>query len=192
MKNTNRLKLLLNLYKFFKPKLYKKMILTGRLFEFLTKEYDEELKIEKKHYVEASYLCNIGFLGIDEFLNHENFDKDSSLDLIKNHVMLSCDFLEKNDFEEAARIVELHHELPNGMGYLKIQLQDKLIAYLNIADEFIDLTIDYYKNTPLQIASGACKIILGKYKNSNLIPRDELTQIENNLILFHERFILNV
>jgi len=192
MKNTNRLKLLLNLYKYFKPKLYKKMILTGRLFEFLTKEYDEELKIEKKHYVEASYLCNIGFLGIDEFLNHENLDKDSSLDLIKNHVMLSCDFLEKNDFEEAARIVELHHELPNGMGYLKIQLQDKLIAYLNIADEFIDLTIDYYKNTPLQIASGACKIILGKYKNSNLIPRDELTQIENNLILFHERFILNV
>mgnify|MGYP000929437840 CR=1 FL=1 len=192
MKNTNRLKLLLNLYKFFKPKLYKKMILTGRLFEFLTKEYDEELKIEKKHYVEASYLCNIGFLGIDEFLNHENFDKDSSLDLIKNHVMLSCDFLEKNDFEEAARIVELHHELPNGMGYLKIQLQDKLIAYLNIADEFIDLTIDYYKNTPLQIASGACKIILGKYKNSNLIPKDELNQIENNLILFHERFILNV
>lgn len=192
MKNTNRLKLLLNLYKFFKPKLYKKMILTGRLFEFLTKEYDEELKIEKKHYVEASYLCNIGFLGIDEFLNHENFNKDSSLDLIKNHVMLSCDFLEKNDFEEVARIVELHHELPNGMGYLKIQLQDKLIAYLNIADEFIDLTIDYYKNTPLQIASGACKIILGKYKNSNLIPRDELNQIENNLILFHERFILNV
>lgn len=192
MKNTNRLKLLLNLYKFFKPKLYKKMILTGRLFEFLTKEYDEELKIEKKHYVEASYLCNIGFLGIDEFLNHENFNKDSSLDLIKNHVMLSCDFLEKNDFEEVARIVELHHELPNGMGYLKIQLQDKLIAYLNIADEFIDLTIDYYKNTPLQIASGACKIILGKYKNSNLIPKDELNQIENNLILFHERFILNV
>lgn len=192
MKNTNRLKLLLNLYKFFKPKLYKKMILTGRLFEFLTKEYDEELKIEKKHYVEASYLCNIGFLGIDEFLNHENFNKDSSLDLIKNHVMLSCDFLEKNDFEEAASIVELHHELPNGMGYFKVQQQDKLIAYLNIADEFIDLTIDYYKNTPLQIASGACKIILGKYKNSNLIPRDELIHIENNLILFHERFILNV
>ena len=192
MKNTNRLKLLLNLYKFFKPKLYKKMILTGRLFEFLTKEYDEELKIEKKHYVEASYLCNIGFLGIDVFLNHENFNKDSSLDLIKNHVMLSCDFLEKNDFEEAASIVELHHELPNGMGYFKVQQQDKLIAYLNIADEFIDLTIDYYKNTPLQIASGACKIILGKYKNSNLIPKDELNQIENNLILFHERFILNV
>ena len=192
MKNTNRLKLLLNLYKFFKPKLYKKMILTGRLFEFLTKEYDEELKIEKKHYVEASYLCNIGFLGIDEFLNHENFNKDSSLDLIKNHVMLSCDFLEKNDFVEAASIVELHHELPNGMGYFKVQQQDKLIAYLNIADEFIDLTIDYYKNTPLQIASGACKIILGKYKNSNLIPKDELNQIENNLILFHERFILNV
>lgn len=106
--------------------------------------------------------------------------------------MLSCDFLEKNDFEEAASIVELHHELPNGMGYFKVQQQDKLIAYLNIADEFIDLTIDYYKNTPLQIASGACKIILGKYKNSNLIPKDELNQIENNLILFHERFILNV
>ena len=90
------------------------------------------------------------------------------------------------------RSVELHHELPNGMGYFKVQQQDKLIAYLNIADEFIDLTIDYYKNTPLQIASGACKIILGKYKNSNLIPKDELNQIENNLILFHERFILNV
>ena len=102
------------------------------------------------------------------------------------------DILEKNDFEEAASIVELHHELPNGMGYFKVQQQDKLIAYLNIADEFIDLTIDYYKNTPLQIASGACKIILGKYKNSNLIPKDELNQIENNLILFHERFILNV
>lgn len=192
MKNTNRLKLLLNLYKFFKPKLYKKMILTGRLFEFLTKEYDEELKIEKKHYVEASYLCNIGFLGIDEFLHQENFKKDSSLDLIKNHVMLSCDFLEKNDFEEVVSIVKLHHELPNGMGYLKIQQQDKLIAYLNISDEFIDLTVDYYKNTPLQIASGACKMVLGKYKNNNLIPRDELNQIENNLILFYERFILNV
>ena len=25
-----------------------------------------------------------------------------------------------------------------------------------------------------------------------LIPKDELNQIENNLILFHERFILNV
>ena len=57
MKNTNRLKLLLNLYKFFKPKLYKKMILTGRLFEFLTKEYDEELKIEKKPEVKHEVIA---------------------------------------------------------------------------------------------------------------------------------------
>lgn len=34
MKNTNRSKLL-NTIKYFKPKLYKKMIFTGRLFEFL-------------------------------------------------------------------------------------------------------------------------------------------------------------
>lgn len=192
MKNTSRLKSLLNICKSFKPKLYKKMILTGRLFEFLIKEHGEDFLVDKKHYVEASYLCNIGFLGIDEFLNIENFNKSSSKDLIKNHVLMSCDFLEKNDFEEVAKIVELHHEIPNGMGYFKVQQKDKLIAYINIADEFIDLTVDYYKNTPLQIAKGASLIILSKYKNSNLIQREELVQIETNLHQFYERFILNV
>ena len=194
MKNTNRSKLLTTI-KYFKPKLYKKMIFTGRLYEFLTRKIEinpDEMTFNIKDYAEAAYLCNIGFLALDEFLYLENFNKSNSFELIKEHVSRSVDYLENNKFEEVAKIVKLHHELPNGMGYFKIQNQDKLIAYLNIADEYIDLTIDYYKNTPLQIGSTASKIVLNKYKNSTLIQKDELTEIEEDLNLFYGRYILNV
>ena len=194
MKNTNRSKLLTTI-KYFKPKLYKKMIFTGRLYEFLIRKIEinpDKMTFNIKDYAEAAYLCNIGFLALDEFFYLENFNKSNSFELIKEHVSRSVDYLENNKFEEVAKIVKLHHELPNGMGYFKIQNQDKLIAYLNIADEYIDLTIDYYKNTPLQIGSTASKIVLNKYKNSTLIQKDELTEIEEDLNLFYGRFILNV
>ena len=194
MKNSNRSKLLTTI-KYFKPKLYKKMIFTGRLYEFLIRKIEinpDKMTFNIKDYAEAAYLCNIGFLALDEFLYLENFNKSNSFELIKEHVSRSVDYLENNKFEEVAKIVKLHHELPNGMGYFKIQNQDKLIAYLNIADEYIDLTIDYYKNTPLQIGSTASKIVLNKYKNSTLIQKDELTEIEEDLNLFYGRYILNV
>lgn len=194
MKNTNQSKLLTTI-KYFKPKLYKKMIFTGRLFEFLIRNIqinNEDVSIDIKAYKEAAYLCNIGFLALDEFIYSENFNKKNSFELIKEHVSRSVDYLEKNKFENIAKIVKLHHELPNGMGYFKIQHQDKFLAYLNIADEYIDLTIDYYKNTPLQIGSVAGNLILSKYKNTNLIQKDELLVIETDLNLFYERYILNV
>ena len=78
------------------------------------------------------------------------------------------------------------------MGYFKIQQQDKFIAYINIADEFIDLTTDYYKNTSLKLASSAIRIISTKYKNSNLIQKDEWEKMEADLNYFYERNILNV
>lgn len=192
--NTNRGKLLTTI-KFFKPKLYRKMIYTGRLYEFLIRRLEKEvddLTYDIKDYIEASYLCNIGFLALDEFLYLENFNKSDSFELIKEHVVRGVDYLEKNKFENVAKIVERHHELPNGMGYFKIQQHDKLIAYINIADEFIDLTTDYYKNTPLKLASVAINLISLKYKNSNLIQKDEWENIEADLIYFYERNILNV
>ena len=194
MKNTNRSKLL-NTIKYFKPKLYKKMIFTGRLFEFLIRNLEKEINImtyEIKDYKEAALLCNIGFLALDEFLYLESFNKNHSLELIKEHVSRSTDYLEKNKFENVAKSVNLHHELPNGMGYFKIQQQDKFIAYINIADEFIDLTTDYYKNTSLKLASSAIRIISTKYKNSNLIQKDEWEKMEADLNYFYERNILNV
>ena len=78
MKNTNRSKLL-NTIKYFKPKLYKKMIFTGRLFEFLIRNLEKEINImtyEIKDYKEAALLCNIGFLALDEFLYLESFNKN--------------------------------------------------------------------------------------------------------------------
>jgi len=129
---------------------------------------------------------------LDEFLYLESFNKNHSLELIKEHVSRSTDYLEKNKFENVAKIVNLHHELPNGMGYFKIQQQDKFIAYINIADEFIDLTTDYYKNTSLKLASSAIRIISTKYKNSNLIQKDEWEKMEADLNYFYERNILNV
>ena len=194
MKNTNRGKLLTTI-KYFKPKLYKKMIYTGRLYEFLIRRIENEINImdfDIKDYKEAAYLCNIGFLALDEFLYLDNFNKSNSFELIKDHVLRSVDYLEKNKFENVAKIVNLHHELPNGMGYFKIQQQDKFIAYINIADEFIDLTTDYYKNTSLKLASSAIRIISTKYKNSNLIQKDEWEKMEADLNYFYERNILNV
>lgn len=192
--NTNRGKLLTTI-KFFKPKLYRKMIYTGRLYEFLIRSLEKEvddLTYDIKDYIEASYLCNIGFLALDEFLYLENFNKNDSLELIKEHVTRSVDYLEKNKFENVAKIVELHHELPNGMGYNKVQQQDKFIAYINIADEFIDLTMDYYKNTPLKLSKSAIKIISTKYKNSNILQKEEWEKLEADLNYFYERNILNV
>lgn len=194
MKNTNRGKLL-NIIKYFKPKLYRKMVYTGRLYEFLIRNIEKEENVmayDIKDYKEASYLCNIGLLALDEFMYSDSFNKSHNLELIKEHVLRSVDYLEKNKFENVAKIVMLHHELPNGMGYLKIQQQDKFIAYINIADEFIDLTTEYYKNIPLKISSVAIKTIFDKYKNSNLIQKDELELIEEDLNLFYERYILNV
>lgn len=193
--NTNRGKLL-NTIKFFKPKLYRKMIYTGRLYEFLIRELEETLSEDSKYslkdYKEAAYLCNIGFMSLEESLYLESFNKNHSLGLIKEHVSRSVDYLEKNKFEMVAEIVNLHHELPNGLGYQKIQQQDKFIAYLNIADDFVDLTTEFYKNTPTKIAREAIEIIVAQYKNNNLIDKDEFKKIKEDLNHFYERNVFNV
>lgn len=187
-----KIKFILESFKFLKPKLYKKMLLTGRLFENLIIDFGEDKKTEKNEYVNAAYLCNIGFLAIDEFTNKENFHRGMELDLIKKHVSRSVEFLQNNGFKEEAEIVQLHHEYPNGMGYSRVQQQDRLIAYINIADEFIDLTVEYYKNFPLLTLKEALFLVIGRYTNSTLLVASEIVKIEKILIKYYGSYIVNV
>lgn len=85
------------------------MILTRRLFEILIRNIDieelseEDKEFELKDYIEASYLCNIGFLALEEYMYFENFNKDENFQLIKEHVSRSVDYLENNKFENVAK-----------------------------------------------------------------------------------------
>lgn len=187
-----KIKFILESFKFLKPKLYKKMLLTGRLFENLITDFEEDIKIDKTLYVNAAYLCNIGFLAIEEFTNRENFHKGMELELIKKHVARSVEFLQNSGFKEEAEIVQLHHEYPNGMGYTRIQQQDRLIAYINIADEFIDLTVEYYKNFPLLTLGEALVLVLGRYSNSTLLLASEIEKIKKVLSKYYGSHIINV
>lgn len=194
MKNieNEKVKIILNLIRSLRPKLYRKMMLTGRLFESLMEGYEEDITIDKAHYIEAAYLCNIGFLAIEENIHTEKFYKPMEIDLIKKHVYQSMQYLELNGFTEAAKIVEQHHEYPNGMGYFRNQLTDRVIAYLNIADEFIDCTTEYYRNNPLMTHSHASEIVLGRYRNSTLLNKIEVDRIEARLKKYYTKYVLNV
>jgi len=190
MTNIKKTEFLLNSLKILKPKLYKKMIHTGRLFEFLIEKKNLEEK-ELKDYVSASYLCNIGFLSLEESLLKEH-TRAERINIVKRHVKVSKNYLSRTGFPQLSKIVELHHEYPNGLGYFKEQQSDKLIGYINIADEFIDLTIEYFDCDQVLTLDEAIDEIARRYKSNSLYKTPEMTKIKADLADYYERFILNV
>lgn len=190
MTNINKTEFLLNSLKILKPKLYKKMIHTGRLFEFLIEKKHLSEK-EIKDYVSASYLCNIGFLSLEESLLKDH-TRAERINIVKRHVKVSKNYLTRTGFTQLAKIVELHHEYPNGLGYFKEQQSNKLIGYINIADEFIDLTIEYFNYDQVLTLDEAIDEIARRYKNNSLFKNPEMTKIKADLAEYYERFIINV
>ena len=190
MTNTKKLGFLLNSLKVLKPKLYKKMVYTGRLFEYLIKDNnftDEEIS----DYIRASYLCNIGFLAIEESL----FKKNSPIErknIKKRHVKISNDYLKRTGFPELVEIVNHHHEYPNGLGYFGEMQTNKIIGYINIADEFIELTIEYFYCDQILTLNEAIGEIEKRYKNNSLYKDNEMREIKEKLTEYYEKVIINV
>ncbi|MAC84326.1 MAG: hypothetical protein CL624_09350 [Arcobacter sp.] len=190
MTNIKKTEFLLNSLKILKPKLYKKMIHTGRLFEFLIEKQQLDEKVVKD-YISASYLCNIGFLSLEESLLKEHTRVERT-NIMKRHVKVSKNYLSRTGFSQLSKIVESHHEYPNGLGYFKAQQSDKLIGYINIADEFIDLTIEYFTCDQVLTLDEAIEEISKRYKNNSLYKNPEMTKIRKDLSEYYERFIINV
>lgn len=132
-----KLKSTLQNIKILKPMLFKKMAFTGDLFQELAIALEIEFGSD---HILAAYYCNIGFLAIEQSLFRGSYTSKEDMDIIKRHVYIAEDLLAGKGLEDAARMVKLHHEKPDGTGFLREQNhKDILLALLNIADEFIDV-----------------------------------------------------
>ncbi len=169
-----------------KPLLHSKMYHTGILFQIVAKELFKKTADEKfslnDAYVLAGYYCNIGFLAIESSLYRENYTTDNDKEIIKRHVNIGYDLLVNKGLDDVAEIVRLHHEKPNGTGYLKEQnYNDCLLAILNIVDEFIDSILPSKRPEPALLENEALKIALTGYESNLVLDSQEIQIIKNSI-----------
>lgn len=167
--------------KYLKKRLGFKMERTGQLVDSLAKE----LEHESEALFFAGYYANIGLLMLENVINKPYYiDNEKELDLIKQHVFYSADFLEKRGFKQSAEIIKNHHEKPNGTGYFNIINKDKNIAIVNIADEFVGLASSnnirppYVKEVAIQMAMEA-------YSRTSIFTQTDTEKIRKILSNFY-------
>lgn len=187
MKNTKEI---LDFIKIFKPKLYKKLMHTGRLFHYIASVVDDEIE---DVYYDTAYLVNIGFISLEEYLINDKLLSDDKERIIKRHIEIGKDYFERIEEKEIAEIIYNHHELHNGLGYRRELNTDKGIALLNIADLFIDFTTEYYNRKEILTCNEAIEGIFENYhKNTSLLDDKEINEIKKTLTDYHSKAILNV
>lgn len=172
------------------PLLYKKIYHTGMLFQYLASELysqtKEEYYIATTEYVLAAYYANFGYLAIENSIYKENYTTKEDLQIIKRHVKISADLLDSKGLKRIAEIVKLHHEKPNGAGYLKVQnTSDRLLGLLNIADEFIDCIVPSKKPEMTLVLEEAIEEASKGYETSLLIDAKHLLLIKDILIKYY-------
>jgi len=159
-----------------KPLLHMKIYHTGMLFQTLAsalKEYNGYVINEE--YILASYYCNFGFLSIENSIYRNNYTTSEDRKIIERHIKISADLLNEKGMSRVANIVRLHHEKPNGSGYLREQNHDdKLLALINIADEYIDVVLPSKRPEVMMVPEEAIEHAFKGYETHLLIPIEEL------------------
>ncbi len=156
---------------------------TGMLFQVLAKALlkatGKEIYDANDSYILAAFYCNIGFLAIENSLYKEHYTTKKDEEIIKRHVMISYELLLEKDLPVIAEIVKLHHEKPNGSGYLKEQnYNDNLLGLINIADEFIDAVLPSKKPETVLLKEEAIALALRGYESNTLFEPNEVTVIK--------------
>jgi len=162
---------------FFQPELWKKLLQTT----ILSEKIGQVFEVCDNDYILASYYMNIGYLGISRILNDNTKLSEDDKKEIRRHPKLAAMYLEKKGFTTSAKLVHLHHERPDGMGYYGEQKYDKRAAFLQIADSFIgQISSKSYCNA--LTVNEAIENFREIYERSNLLDIYEIRIIEKILI----------
>jgi response regulator RpfG family c-di-GMP phosphodiesterase len=175
-----------------KPLLYKKIYHTGSLFQYLANELEKnELNSDNfvldNDYILAGYYANIGFLAIEDSIYKDNYTNENDLQIIKRHVKISADLLHEKGLKNIGDIVKLHHEKPNGSGFLREQNTNKKIAILNIADEFLDSILPYKRPESPMVYEEAIEFCLNGYQSMLILNHQEIRTIKQSLFEYFSK-----
>ncbi|MHB1696637.1 MAG: HD-GYP domain-containing protein [bacterium] len=140
---------ILNFVSINKPIIFDKAFKTGMvgmsIFGLLKMESDvvkignnNEIRLDSEDLVVASYMANIGFIGVPEYILYKQGQlTDGEYDTVKQHVKLSANAASSVSQTAYAAILD-HHELPLGKGYNKKMTGIPRSAYvIGIADRFV-------------------------------------------------------
>ena len=132
-----------------KPIIFDKCVKTGAvamsIFELLKMDFDliksgnnKEVRLENEDLVVASYMANIGFIGIPEYILYKQGElTEGEYDTVKQHTKLSANSASAISPVSTLAILD-HHELPLAKGYNKKMTGVPRSAYvIGIADRFI-------------------------------------------------------
>ncbi len=132
-----------------KPIIFDKCVKTGAvamsIFELLKMDFDliksgnnKEVRLENEDLVVASYMSNIGFIGIPEYILYKQGElTEGEYDTVKQHTKLSANSASAISPVSTLAILD-HHELPLAKGYNKKMTGVPRSAYvIGIADRFI-------------------------------------------------------
>ena len=132
-----------------KPIIFDKCIKTGlvamSIFDLLKMDLDliksgnnKEVRLENEDLVVASYMSNIGFIGIPEYILYKQGElTEGEYDTVKQHTKLSANSASAISPVSTLAILD-HHELPLAKGYNKKMTGVPRSAYvIGIADRFI-------------------------------------------------------
>ena len=166
----------------FNPILYSKINRTGKLNTMI----GEIFEIRDPDFYLAGYYANFGLLALSKFVEHSTHLSKEQIEQIKRHPTLSYEFLLQKGLGNVADYVYYHHELPDGSGYNGIDNYPKESAYINIADTFEGL-ISPKPYRPPHTFREAVSITLKPYRDSMLVPKNELREIEKLLYTFYNQ-----
>ena len=132
-----------------KPIIFDKCVKTGAvamsIFELLKMDFDliksgnnKEVRLENEDLVVASYMSNIGFIGIPEYILYKQGElTEGEYDTVKQHTKLSANSASAISPVSTLSILD-HHELPLAKGYNKKMTGVPRSAYvIGIADRFV-------------------------------------------------------
>jgi len=143
------LNIVLNFISVNKPIIFDKAYKTGvvamAIFDLLKMKSDtvkigngNEIKLDTEDLIVASYMANIGFIGIPEYILYKQGQlTDGEYDTVKQHVKLSANAAAAISNVAPIAILD-HHELPLGKGYNKKMSGIPRSSYIiGIADRFV-------------------------------------------------------
>lgn len=159
-----------------------KIYLTGTLNSNILKIF--EIQNEEAYF--AGFYANVGLLMLEHIVSIDKHLSDKEKEIIKQHVHYSAEFAKRRNLDNAAKIIALHHEKPNGKGYFRRANRDLLSSILNIADEFVGYS-SHSKLRPALTKNIAIEYTLKDYQNTGIIAKENITQIERELSDFYEK-----
>ena len=182
-----------------KPIIFDKCFKTGvvamSIFELLNMKSDvikggnnSEVKLDGEDLIVASYMANVGFVGIPEYILYKQGQlTDGEYDIIKQHTKLSANSAFSISPVSFLPILD-HHELPLAKGYNKKMTGVSRSAYvIGIADRFVSslhMVGSLYR--PANSRFDAVDKAINMFDNtSQVFSVEEINAIANSLLLIN-------